>query len=151
MTEVKAKLSNLRISPRKVRLAVDLVRGKKVQKAIELLSLLNKKSSEPLKKLIESAIANAKNNFGFTEDNLRISEIMVDEGATLKRWMPRARGRATTIRKRTSHINVVLTEIKETSKKDEKKIKKVKEVTTKKIEKETTEKKTETEKDKTKK
>ena len=124
MIEVKAKLSNLRISPRKVRLVVDLVRGKKASKAVEILTLLNKKSSEPIKKLIESAIANAKNNFNLDVKTLRVYRISVDEGATLKRWMPRARGKATTIRKRTTHVNVILVgteDSKATKKKETKK------------------------------
>ncbi|MFH1291593.1 MAG: 50S ribosomal protein L22 [bacterium] len=112
-TEVKAKLKQIRISPRKVRLVADLVRGKKAKQAVNTLSLLNKKSAKPLIKLIKSAIANAKNDFELEEGNLRISKLSVDEGPTYKRWMPRARGRATTIRKRTSKIEVILTSIVE--------------------------------------
>lgn len=108
VTEIRAKLSYLRISPRKVRLVVDLVRGKKAARAVEILSLLSKEAAKPVKKLIESAIANAKNNHKLIVDNLRLTKITVDEGPTLKRWKPRARGRATTIRKRTSHVKLVL-------------------------------------------
>ena len=118
--EVKAKLSYLRISPRKVRLVADLVRGKKAVRAVEFLSLLPKEAAKPVKKLIESAIANAKNNHELAADSLRLTKITVDEGPTLKRWKPRARGRATTIRKRTSHVKLVLEaaiELKEKNKK----------------------------------
>lgn len=107
-TEVTAKLSYLRIGPRKVRLAADLVRGKKALKAVEILSLLNKKAAHPVRKLISSAIANAEHNYSLPAESLRVSEILVDEGPTLKRWTPKARGRATTIRKRTSHVKVTL-------------------------------------------
>ncbi len=109
MIEVTAKLNFLRISPRKVRLVVDLVRGKKALRAVDVLSILNKKSSEPVKKLLLSAIANAKHHFNLVEDSLKITKIIVNEGPTIKRWMPRARGKATMIRKRTAHINMVLT------------------------------------------
>lgn len=110
-TEVKVKLSYLRISPRKVRLVADLVRGKKAIRAVEILSLLSKEAAKPLKKLIESAIANAKHNHELAADDLRLTKITVDEGPALKRWMPRARGRATTIRKRTSHVKLVLSAV----------------------------------------
>jgi large subunit ribosomal protein L22 len=109
--EVKAKLKSLRMSPRKVRLVVDLIRGQKVAAALNQLSFSDKWSAKPLAKLLQSAIANAKNNFGLAEDNLYVKEISVDGGATLKRWMPRAHGRATPIGKRTSHINLVLAEV----------------------------------------
>lgn len=109
--EVKATVKHIRMSPRKVRLVADVVRGKNTQAALNQLTFLNKKASLPIKKLIESAIANAANNYSLKEDNLLVKEIRVDEGKTLKRWMPRARGRATTIRKRTSHIYLTLGEI----------------------------------------
>lgn len=99
------------MSPRKVRLAVDLVRGKKIKPALDQLAFSSKWSAKPVIKLIQSAVANAKNNLGLVEDNLYIKDISVDGGATLKRWMPRAQGRATPLKKRTSHINVVLAEI----------------------------------------
>jgi len=134
MTEVKAKLNFLRQSPRKVRLVADLVRGKKAVQAVEILSVLTKKAATPIRKLIESAIANAKNNFKLEEEGLIIGQIMVDDGPTLKRWMPRARGRATTIRKRTSHIVVVLTTKQEVEVKEEKKKEKIEEPKEKKIE-----------------
>jgi len=109
--EVKAKLKNLRIAPRKVRMVADLVRGKKVKESLAILNFTAKKATSPLIKLVNSAIANAKNNFHIEADNLYISEITVDEGPKYKRWMPRARGQATPIQKKTSHINLVLKEI----------------------------------------
>ncbi len=115
--EVKASLKHLRTSPRKVRLVADLVRGLKVDKALNKLSLTNKKVALPLYKLLMSAISNAENNFELKKDNLLIKEIRVDDGATLKRWMPRAHGRATPIRKRSSHVMITLAEIVESKKK----------------------------------
>ena len=106
--EIIAKLNYLKIGPRKVRLAADMVRGKRVLRAVEILTMLRKKSALPLLKLINSAIANAKNNYSITAENLRVAKITVDGGAVLKRWKPRARGRATMIRKRTSHVDLVL-------------------------------------------
>jgi len=114
--EVKASLKHLRTSPRKVRLVADLVRGLKVDNALNQLKLTNKKVTLPLYKLLMSAISNAENNFELDKDNLIIKEIRVDDGATLKRWMPRAHGRATPIRKRSSHVMVTLAEIVESKK-----------------------------------
>jgi len=123
--EITAKLSYLRIGPRKVRLVADLIRGRDVTRAVNALSLLNKKSAAPMLKLLNSAIANAKHNFQVEKENLRISKITVDGGPVLKRSMPRAHGRATPIRERTSHINLVLSEFarKEKFVKKEKKVK----------------------------
>ncbi len=137
MTEVKAKLSFLRQSPRKVRLVADLVRGKRAKQAVDILSVLTKKAATPIRKLIESAVANAKNNFNLEEDGLIIGKITVDDGPTLKRWMPRARGRATTIRKRTSHVVVTLISKQKVVKKedDKKEVKKDEKIEEKKIEK----------------
>ena len=109
--EVKAKAKHIRMSPRKVRLVADIVRGLTVKNAINQLRFTNKKAVLPVKKLIESAIASAENNYELKQDNLFVKEMMVDEGATMKRWKPRARGRATPIRKRTSHINLILGEL----------------------------------------
>jgi len=109
--QVSAKLNNLKISPRKVRLVVDVVRGMKVQKALDQLKFINKKSTANISKLLNSAIANAENNFELKKDNLLIKEIRVDEGMTMKRSMPRARGRATVIRKRVSHVMITLSEV----------------------------------------
>jgi len=117
--EAKAKLKNLRIAPRKVRMVVDLIRGKKAKEALAILNFTAKKATSPLIKLVNSAIANAKNNFHIEADNLYISEITVDEGPKYKRWMPRARGQATPIQKKTSHINLVLKEIQPVSRQSE--------------------------------
>ncbi len=134
--EAKAKLNFLRIAPRKVRLTVDLIRGKKIEEAREALSFTVKKSSDPVLKLLNSAVANAVNNLGMEEDNLYVSEIKVDEGPKYKRWRPRARGQANLIQKKTSHITLVLSEIKAKKKKAVKKEKpEVKRVTEKPAEK----------------
>jgi large subunit ribosomal protein L22 len=106
--EVKAKLNYLRIAPRKVRLVADLVRGKSVKTADNLLEFSLKKAALPLKKLLKSAVANAENNFELEKESLRILKITVDEGPKLKRWRARARGRAAKIEKKTSHISIWL-------------------------------------------
>ena len=111
------------MSPKKIRLVADLVRGEETDKALSLLRFNQKAGAKPVAKLINSAIANAVNNFELKKDNLYIKEIRVDEGSVLKRWMPKAHGRATPIRKRSSHISLILGEIKEG---DEKKVKKTK-------------------------
>jgi large subunit ribosomal protein L22 len=109
--EVVAKLNYLRISARKVRLVVDLIRGKKVEQAQNILRFTSKRAALPLEKLLKSAMANAKNNFGLDENNFYISKILVNDGPKLKRFMPRARGQAYEIQKKTSHIVLVLKEI----------------------------------------
>ncbi len=106
--EIIAKLKRLRMSPRKVRLVVNLVRKMSLVHAKAQLKLMPKKSAEPILKVLNSAVANAKHNFSLKESDLFIINILVDAGATLKRWMPRAMGRATSIRKRTCHITVIL-------------------------------------------
>ena len=111
--EIKVKAKHIKMSPRKVRLVIDVARGKTVDMAIGQLKFVKKLAVKPVVKLIGSAIATAEHNFEIQKDNLYIKEIRVDEGPTLKRWMPRAFGRATPIRKRTSHISLVLSEIKE--------------------------------------
>ena len=108
--QVTAKLRNLRIAPRKARLVADLIRNKQVEEAQAVLNFTNKKATEPFLKLLNSAAANAKNNFQLDPVNLYISKILVDEGTKLKRWMPRARGQASPIQKKTSHITLVLSE-----------------------------------------
>lgn len=108
---VTAKLRYLRIAPRKVRLVADLIRGKSVEEAQTILNFIQKKPASVLAKLLKSAIANAKNNFQLKPENLYISKITVDEGPKLKRWMPRARGQAYEIQKKTSHITIWLNEI----------------------------------------
>lgn len=108
MTEVTAKLNYLRIAPRKVRLVADMLKQKKVAEAKALLRFNLKKGARPIAKLLNSAVANAKNNFNLKEDDLRVAKITVDEGPKLKRWRPRSRGRAMEIQKKTSHITLVL-------------------------------------------
>lgn len=119
--EVTAKLSFLRMGPRKVRLIADMIRGKKVAKALDLLSLVPKRAARPVLKLLNSAVANAKHNHSLAVENLRVAKITVDGGPVLKRWMPKAHGRATPVRERTSHINLVLIAKVEEEKKETKK------------------------------
>lgn len=107
--KVTASVKNVRISPRKARLVVDQVRGLSVEKAEQVLTVMNKKSAEPVLKLIRSAAANAVHNNKLERSSLKVSEISVDEGFTIKRYRPRAYGRAAMIRKRTCKMNVVLT------------------------------------------
>jgi len=119
--EIKAKAKFIKISPRKTRLVVDAVRGLKTNKALDQLKFIPKIASGPVGKLIKSGMANAVNNYDLDEDNLFIKEIKVDEGPTIKTWQARAHGRATTIRKRTSHISLTLAEIKDSGIKTAKK------------------------------
>ncbi len=107
----RAVLKNVRIAPRKVRLVVNLVKGKPVQYAMDLLKLTNKKAAPVVYKLIQSAVANATNGSAVDVDRLIVSEGFVDGGSSLKRWLPRAQGRATGIQKRTSHVTIKLKEI----------------------------------------
>lgn len=104
--EVAAKLRGAQISAQKARLVADQVRGKSVEEALELLTFSPKKAAVLVKKVLNSAIANAEHNEGADIDELTISEIFVDEGLTMKRIMPRAKGRADRILKRTCHITV---------------------------------------------
>ena len=106
--EAIAKHRFARISPQKARLVADQVRGKTVAQALEILTFSNKKAAELVKKVLESAIANAEHNEGADIDNLNVAKIFVDEGPTMKRIMPRAKGRADRILKRSSHITVVV-------------------------------------------
>ncbi len=108
--QVSAKLKNLRTSPRKVRLVANFIKGMDVSEALYQLDAQVKKSNPVMKKLLESAINNAENNFGLDRDNLYVYSAKVGAGATLKRWMPRAFGRASTILKRTSWIEIILEE-----------------------------------------
>ncbi len=105
-----AKLTNTRLSPQKMRLVADQIRGLPVEKAIDVLTFSNKKAAAIIKKVLESAIANAEHNDGADIDELKISEILVDAGPTMKRLRPRARGRADRIIKRTSHVKVTVSE-----------------------------------------
>ena len=111
--EVTAKLRGAAISAQKARLVADLVRGKPVGRALEILSFSNKKAAVLVKKALESAIANAEHNFDLDVENLYVSEAYVNEGPTMKRFRPRAKGSASQILKRTSHITVVVSEKKE--------------------------------------
>lgn len=108
--EVKASLKYARVGAQKARLVVDLVRGKDVNEAIKSLTFLNKKTAGMVKKLIESAVANAEYKKVMDVDKLYVKTIWVDQGPVLKRFRPRAQGRAFGVRKKTSHINVVLEE-----------------------------------------
>lgn len=110
MANTKAKLSNYRQSPRKVRLVADLVRGKRAETALGLLSHLPKRAAEPMAKLIRSALSNARGK-GLSANELVISRIEVGQGIVFKRFMPRARGKASPIRKKTSHITLELSPI----------------------------------------
>lgn len=107
---MKSFLKNYRQSPRKVRLVADAVRGKNVGIALRDLEFITKRATDPLAKLIKSAIANAKNNNNATEENLFVKEIQVNKGIVMKRIMPRAWGSASRINKRTSHVSVTLEE-----------------------------------------
>ncbi len=106
--EAIAKHRFARISPQKARLVADQLRGKPVDQALEILQFSNKKAADLIKKVLESAIANAEHNEGADIDDLNVAKIFVDEGPTMKRIMPRAKGRADRILKRSSHITVVV-------------------------------------------
>ena len=108
--EVRAELKNLRISPRKVRLVAGILRGLDVAHAKYQLDAVVKKSSWPLTKLIDSAVANATNNFNLEASNLFVKEINVDEGPKLKRFRPKGFGRTSPIEKKTSHVRIILDE-----------------------------------------
>ncbi len=108
--EARAIVRYVRIAPRKAQQVIDLVRGKQVDEALAILKYTPKAAAPIVEKLVKSAIANAENNNGMDAENLYISEIYANQGPTMKRFTPRAQGRATTIRKRTSHIEVVLKE-----------------------------------------
>lgn len=123
MTEVTAKLRFLRMGPRKVRLVVDMIRGKKVTRALDILSVLPKRAALPILKLLNSAIANAKHNHSLAVEDLKVAQVYVDGGPVLKRSMPKAHGRATPIRERTSHITLVLTKFETKAKADKKETK----------------------------
>lgn len=111
--QAKAVAKHVRIAPRKARLVIDLIRGKEVGEAIAILRHTPKAASPIIEKVLNSAVANAEHNYEMDADDLVISEAFVNEGVTLKRFRPRAQGRATRINKRTSHITVVVSEKKE--------------------------------------
>ena len=106
----RAELRHARISARKVKIVIDLIRGKKADEAIAILKYTNKAAAPMVEKLVKSAMANAVNNHSMDETKLYVSEIYANQGPTMKRIMPRAKGSANRIRKRTSHIVVVLKE-----------------------------------------
>ena len=113
MQQAKAIAKQVRIAPRKARLVIDLIRGKDVGEALAILRHTQRGASPIIEKVLNSAIANAEHNYELEPDNLIVSEAYVDEGMTLKRFRPRAQGRASAINKRTSHITVIVEEKKE--------------------------------------
>jgi len=141
--KVIAKLNNLRTAPRKVRLVVDMIRWKGTTKAQNILTFATQKSAGPVLKLLNQAIANAKNNLQLDPDNLYINKITVDEGPKMKRWRARSRGQAFEIQKKTSNITIILDEVVPTEKKETKKKETVKKETVKKTDVKTPETKTE--------
>lgn len=110
--ESKAIAKTVRMAPRKVRLVLDLVRGKKVDEALAILEFTPRAASLPVAKVIKSAAANAEHNYGMNREDLVISKTFANEGPTLKRFRPRAKGSASAINKRTSHITVILSDNK---------------------------------------
>ena len=108
--EARAELKYARISARKVKIVADLVRGKNVDEALAIMKFTPKASTEILEKLLKSAIANAENNHGMKHEKLYVAEIYANQGPTLRRIRPAAKGSAVRIRKRTSHITIVLKE-----------------------------------------
>jgi large subunit ribosomal protein L22 len=108
ISEVTANARFIRVAPRKVRLVIDQLRGLEAEKALDYLKFVNKAATKPVTKLINSAVANADNNFQIEKKDLYIKKIIANDGPVLKRWSPRAHGRATMIRKKTSHIELIL-------------------------------------------
>ncbi|MFP8966413.1 50S ribosomal protein L22 [Pokkaliibacter sp. CJK22405] len=109
--EAVAKLTGARLSAQKARLVADLIRGKSIDEALNILAFSTKKGAHIVKKVLESAVANAEHNEGADVDELKVATIMVDEGPTMKRIMPRAKGRADRIMKRTCHITIKVAEL----------------------------------------
>ena len=109
--EAKAKIRFLRISPRKVRVVADAIRGQYVANALNILTFSQKRASVPVKKLLNSALANARQVGDISLDRAYVREIFVNEGPTMKRYLPRAMGRATRIHKKTSHVTIVVDEV----------------------------------------
>jgi large subunit ribosomal protein L22 len=106
----QASLRYLRVAPRKVRLVIDMIRGKKVEEALNILTFSKKSAARPVAKLLKSAVANADVKGGINLDRLVVNTVTVDEGPTWRRWLPRAMGRATRIHQRTSHVTLILAE-----------------------------------------
>ncbi|GER67255.1 50S ribosomal protein L22 [Weizmannia acidilactici] len=111
--EAKAVAKTVRIAPRKARLVIDLIRGKQVGEALSILKFTPKAASPVIEKVLNSAIANAEHNYDMDVNELVVAKAYVDEGPTLKRFRPRAQGRASQINKRTSHITIVVSDQKE--------------------------------------
>jgi len=109
--ETRAAVKYIRVSPRKIRLVMDQVRGRKVEEALNILSFAPQKGARILIKLINSAVANAEQNSDVDVDSLYVKRLYADEGPTMKRWRPRAQGRATRINKRTSHLTIIVDEM----------------------------------------
>lgn len=108
--EARAQAKMVRISSRKVKLVIDLIRGKQVSEALAILQLTPKAASPMVEKLLRSAVANAEHNYNMDTENLYVKEVYVGEGPTLKRIRPRAKGSASRINKRTSHTTIVVAE-----------------------------------------
>lgn len=108
--QAKAIARNVRIAPRKARLVIDLIRGKSVEEALAILRFTPRAASPIIEKVLSSAVANAEHNYNMDSSGLVVEKAFVDEGPTMKRFLPRAQGRASRINKRTSHITVVVTE-----------------------------------------
>lgn len=108
--EIKSQLKSIRISARKVKLVIDLIRNKQVVEAEKILQFIRKIATLPVQKLLQSAVKNAEHNYKIEKDNLYIKKITVGQGTSLKRWRPRAFGRAAPIKKHTCHINITLGE-----------------------------------------
>lgn len=111
--QAKAIVRQVRVAPRKARLVVDLIRGKQVGEAFAILRNTPKAASPIVEKVLKSAIANAEHNYELEPESLVVEKVFVDEGATMKRFRPRAMGRASRINKRTSHITIIVSEKKE--------------------------------------
>ena len=108
--EARATAKYIRVSPQKVRLVVDLIRGKKIGEARQILMFTRKYAASAVRKVLGSAVSNARQNASMDENILSVKEIFVDQGPSLKRWRARAQGRAASIKKRMSHITVILSE-----------------------------------------
>lgn len=123
--QIVGKIKYLRIAPRKVRLVADLLKGRKIEDAQNILNFTSNKAALPFSKLLKQTLSNAKNNFQLQESGLFISKILVDEGPKLKRVFPRSRGRAEQIHKKTSHITLFLEQFKKAEPKEKVKREKV--------------------------
>ena len=108
--KAQAQAKYIRQSPYKVRRVLDLVRGMPVEDARDVLKFTNRRAADTIRKVLDSAVANAEHNYALDADELVVDEAFADEGPTLKRWRPRARGRATRINKRTSHITIIVSD-----------------------------------------